>query len=213
MSVTVPATRYIKKKGDESGKYLILTRALTQALADGIFEEITEAEARAYDEKKEEVNKVVKQTNGLFLRRKGAKDKDPYWPWTEALAAHPDFEPYDPAPKKEEPVEVKEPNAPAPAPKDENTDPAGDVETPKAPGFNVLPPSDLTPEAKMPLIIGAIGQMNPDTDYTTPASKDIQPKPKCDVISAKLGFVVSAKERDQAFETYLTQQREEAERL
>ena len=59
MSVTVPATRYIKKKGDESGKYLILTRSLTQALADGVFEEITEAEARAYDEKKEEIGLIL----------------------------------------------------------------------------------------------------------------------------------------------------------
>lgn len=194
--------RFIKRKGS-AGPFFQLTPVLQERVIAGDFEIVTEEELKTFKDKKETV-----APDPRFIRRKGVL-KAPILPWSAALAAIKDFE------------EVTRDGIVIACESEETQEGEG-IEVGE--GFSELPfeapivvesgkPADSDniniPESaddiairnanRQMMIMNIIKTMDADTEYTTPAFGR-ESMPKLEILSAKLGFKVTATERNAAWE-------------
>ncbi len=180
--------RYVRLKGNPDNKPMVLTPALVERLETGDFEELSEEKVKALlDETAKKMNAVPGKMR--FLRNKEFPER--VFPWTQALSENPDFEECGPPGYKgkqaaesiEDTVNLVDEDVEIPEPKP------------------VEPDESIVEANKEQLVISAIAALNPETDFTQePPQKSS--RPKCEMLTAAVGFEVSSALRDSAWDAY-----------
>lgn len=169
---------YLRRKGDELGRAFAYTPELAARKDDF---EVCEGPTMPDNGVKQTVT-----TSQRLLRRKG-DDSGRVFAYNPVLAVKEEFE------------EVIIPTA---IPQQPET--AAKQTLPEDPLAQGQESADVNDANKEQLIIAAIATLDPE-DFTaeTPTSP---PKPRTDVLSRKLGFKVTAVERDAAYKEYIAQE-------
>lgn len=196
--------RFIKRKGS-AGPFFQLTPVLQERVNVGDFEIVTEEELKTFKDKKETV-----APDPRFIRRKGVL-KAPILPWSAALAAIKDFEEVTRdgiviACESEETQEDMENDAGVPFNATQFETPviveSNEEVKPDSADGNIPESADdiaIRNANRQMMIMNVIKSIDPDTEYTTPAFGR-ESMPKLEILSEKIGFKVSATERNAAWE-------------